>query len=115
MSERNGKKQTWTLGQQKRGELKRQGDQRREAKRGKKKQKPTQLGEGLQFGFITSKQGNWVVRWGGGAGSLPPFFRLYLPSSTQNRHFISFFLQKVVAALQEPVVLVGKKFPIRCY
>jgi hypothetical protein len=45
---------------------------------------------------------------GGGAGSLPPFFRLYLPSSTQNRHFISFFLQKVVAALQEPVVLVGK-------
>jgi hypothetical protein len=50
MSERNGKKQTWTLGQQKKGELKRQRDQWREAK--KKKQKPTQVGEGLQLGFI---------------------------------------------------------------
>jgi len=40
MSERNGKKQTWTLGQQKRGELKRQWDQRREAKRGKKNKSP---------------------------------------------------------------------------
>jgi hypothetical protein len=52
MSERNGKKQTWTVGQQKRGELKRQGDQRREAKSGKNKQKPTQVGQALQLGFI---------------------------------------------------------------
>jgi len=31
MNERNGKKHTWTLGQQKRGELKRQGDQQRQS------------------------------------------------------------------------------------
>jgi hypothetical protein len=54
----------------------------------------------------------------GGAGSLLPFFRLYLTSCTQKRHFIYFFLsfsRKVVAALQEGVVLVGEKNPIRKY
>jgi len=92
MSERNGKKQTWTLGQQKRGELTRQGDQRREAKRGKKKQKPTQLGEGLQFGFITSKQGNWVVRWGGVLDhSRPSSGFIYLLPLRTDTLFLSFY------------------------
>jgi hypothetical protein len=88
-SERNGKKQTQTLGQQKKGEL--------EKARGrkKKKQKPTQVGQGLQLGFIQMdglKKGKLGGALGG-AGSLLPFFSLYLLSRTQKTHFIiSFFL-----------------------
>jgi hypothetical protein len=91
-SEKNGKKQTQTLGQQKKGQLKKA---RGSAKgRKKTKQKPTQVGQGLQLGFIemdglkTGKLGGAL----GGAGSLLRFFTLYLLSRTQKRHFIYFFL-----------------------
>jgi hypothetical protein len=60
---------------------------------------------------MASKQGNWVVRWGGGVlGHSRPSsgFITFLHSEGTLYLFLSFFLQKVVAALQEAVVLVGK-------
>ncbi len=91
-SERNGKKRTRTLGQQKKGEIKKA---RGPVKgRGKKNQKPTQVGQGLQLGFIqmdglkTGKLGGTM----GAAGSLLPFFKIYLPSCNQNRHFIYIYI-----------------------
>jgi len=77
MSERNGKKQTRTRGQQKKG-IKMARDQQREVKKKK------------MDGLNTGKLGRAL----GGTGSLLPFFRLYLSPCTQKPHFISFFLQK---------------------
>ncbi len=71
MSERNGKEQTRTLGQQKKGEFKKAWGP---GKGEKKKQKPTQVGQGLQLGsykWMASKQENWVVRWGVPGQSCP--------------------------------------------
>jgi hypothetical protein len=94
-SEKNGKKQTQTLGQQKKGELKK-GKGISEGKK-KTKQKATQVGQGLQLGFVQmdgfrGKLGGAL----GAAGSLLPFFRLYVPSlhSEATLYFLlSFFLQ----------------------
>jgi hypothetical protein len=58
---------------------------------------------------MASKHGNWVVRWGLLDNSCPSSGFIYLLHSEPTLYlFIYFFLQKVVAALQEPVVLVGK-------
>jgi len=110
-----GEKQARTLGQQKKVELKWQGTREGKQKRGKKRAKahPGASGTAIR-GHINGWPQNRKVGWyvGGGAGSLLPFFRLYLPSSTQKRHFLYLFIsfsRKVVAALQEGVVLVGKK------
>jgi len=65
-------------------------------------------------GLKTGKLGGAL--WG--AGSLLPFFSLYLPSCTQKPHFIYLFLSfstKVPAALHEGVALVGNKNPTRYY
>jgi hypothetical protein len=104
-SERNKKKQTQTLGQQKKGEL--------EKARGrkKKKQKPTQVGQGLRLGFI-QMDGLKTGKLGGALGGAGSFFLSFFldhscPSSgfdlftfshseeTLN-FFLSFFLQNLL-------------------
>jgi hypothetical protein len=60
---------------------------------------------------MASKQGNWVVL----DHSCPSSGFIYLLALRRYTLFLSFFLQKVVAALQEAVVSVGEKNPIRYY
>jgi len=96
-SERNGEKQTRTLGQQKKGELEKARGPGKGTKN--KKQKPTQVGQGLQLGLIqmdglkTGKLGG--VLWGGGGGGgrdhFCPFSGfIYLLALRRDTLFVSF-------------------------
>jgi hypothetical protein len=60
---------------------------------------------------MASKQGNWVVRCAVLHHSCPSSAFIYLLALRSDTLFLSFFVQKVVAALQEAIVLVGKKKP----
>jgi hypothetical protein len=94
MSERNGKKQTRTLGQQKKGELQKA---RGPAKgRKKKQQKPTQVGQGLQLRFI-QMDGLKTGKLGGALGgvldhSCPSSGFIYLLALRSDTLFLYFFL-----------------------
>jgi hypothetical protein len=125
MSERNGKKQIRTLGQQKKGELKKgkgtgKGSKRKKLKKNKSPPRWVRDCNLGSYKWMASKQASWVVRWGaGGKGGcwvtpalLQALFTFFHSEATLY-FFLSFFLQKALAALQEAVVLVGKKNPIR--
>jgi len=100
MSERNGKKQTRTLGQQKKGELKWQGTS--EGKQKEKQNKTNAYLAGSGTAIRVHINGWPQNREIGGALRSDTLFISF---------FLSFFLQKVVATLEEAVVLVGKKNP----
>jgi len=92
-SEKNGKKQTQTLGQQKKRELKKKGDQRREKK--KRTTSPPTWVRNCNWGsykWMASKQENWVVRCGVLDHSCPSSAFIYLLALRSHTLFIYFFL-----------------------
>jgi hypothetical protein len=102
MSEKNGKKQTQTLWRQKKGELKKAGGSAKGRK--KTKEKPTQVRQGLQLGFI-QMDGLKRGKLGGALGGMldQPYpssgflYLLALRSDTLfNYFFLSFFLQNLL-------------------
>jgi hypothetical protein len=92
-SEKNGEKHTQTLGQQKKGELKKKGDQRREEK--KRTTSPRRWVRNCNWGsykWMASTQENLVVRWGVRDHSCPSSGFIYLLALRSDTLFISFFL-----------------------